>query len=194
VFGAPARTQQSHLEPAIWRKLVAEHEAGHALVGLALGLDILHVDVDGGHNTLRAVPSLATRADVDDIITMILAGRAANEIFSGAPNFGAAIDLAMATTLATGAVAKLGLADSLVILSDERATLDRAVQGAVSEILDRCYAEARSILGSNELAFRSLVDALLERRYLDVGEVRAVIADVEDKNRQESDCLVRDAK
>ncbi len=86
-------------------RLVAVHEAGHAVVAATLGVDVWWVDLDNAHNAIGNPPPIATRAEIDAHLRTILAGRAADELWSGGANTGAAIDLHMATGLARSALA-----------------------------------------------------------------------------------------
>ncbi len=134
-----------------------------------------YVDVDQGANCVLLPPGVQTRAQLEDMITVHLAGRVADETWSGAANTGATTDLKFATDLATAIVGKFGLGDRLVVLDDSRARLDTDVILEVDGILGLCKAKAGDILDAKAAEFHRLVDALLERRYLDVDEVREIL-------------------
>ena len=155
--------------------VVARHEAGHAIVALELGIDLAYVDLDRGANGIALPQGVQTRPQLEDMITVHMGGRSADEIWSGSANTGAAIDLDFATRLAQAIVGKFGLGDRLVVLDDARIAMDTDVILEVDGILSLCKARAGDILDARKPEFLRLVDALLDRRYLDVGEVKEIL-------------------
>ncbi len=55
--------------------ITVRHEAGHAVVAVELGIDLVYVDVDAGANCIRTPQGVLTRAQIEDLITCHLAGR-----------------------------------------------------------------------------------------------------------------------
>jgi cell division protease FtsH len=154
---------------------VAVHEAGHAIAILALGLTLKAVDLDHARNHIRIELRMMTRGDMEHTISSLLAGRAADELFGAGADSGAESDLSMASSLALSMIARYGLHDSLLVLDDIKAKTDPAVQAAAAAILDACMDEGRALLRSRALEHSALVDALLKHRYLDAGEVNAIL-------------------
>ncbi len=166
-----ARRKRTPYQDAV----VARHEAGHAIVAIHLGIDLRWVDVDEAANGIALPQGVQTRTQIDDLICVHMAGRSADEIWSGGANTGAGIDLDFATRLATSVVAKWGLGDRLVVLDDRRVAMDPDVIEEVDGILGTCKARAGDILAARKPEFLRLVDALLDRRYLDVSEVKEIL-------------------
>ena len=105
------------------RRLVACHELGHALVALSLpGADRVHKVsiIPRGMGALGYTlqrPSedrhVQRRGELLDRLTVLMAGRAAEQVVFGEPSTGAADDLAKATDLARDMVLRYGMDDGL---------------------------------------------------------------------------------
>jgi cell division protease FtsH len=154
------------------RRLVACHELGHALVALALpGADRVHKvsiiprGIGALGYTLQR-PSqdrhVQRRAELVDRLTVLMAGRAAEQLVFGEPSTGAADDLVKATDLARDMVLRYGMDTRLgaVAWTRERPTflaelpapvasegtsattaqhIDEAVRELVGQALDRAF-------------------------------------------------------
>jgi cell division protease FtsH len=171
------------------RRLVAFHEIGHALVGhllprcdpvervtvipqgLALGVTISLPTED---------KFLVTRQDCTERLTMLLAGRAAEELFFGEQTSGAADDLARAGTLARRMVDEFGMGQSttrasLAAGAPEGAAGDERSERESRALLEEAYERARALLVENELLVRRAAERLLEAEALDRAEVAALL-------------------
>ena len=105
------------------REAVAFHEMGHALVALALpGMDTVHkvsIIPRGigalGYTIQRPTEDryLMTRHELENKISVLLAGRAAEKLVSGELSTGAADDLARATDIAHDMVTRYGMDEGL---------------------------------------------------------------------------------
>ena len=156
-------------------RLVAVHEAGHALVAADLGVAVHWVDLDAAHDALGNPPPIATRAEVEAYLKTLLAGPGADELWSGGANTGSAIDFSMATGIASALVSKWSLGDRLQVLDDAAVSMSRQVAGEVEAILAAAKDEALAILRSRSLEHSALVEALLRHRYLDTSEVGEIL-------------------
>ncbi|MEH6718398.1 MAG: AAA family ATPase [Aurantimonas endophytica] len=161
--------------PEALRRLVAVHEAGHA-VALMLGgqvpisLSIVAVDGRaGGVVTDGLALGMGRVGDIDALAIPILAGRAAEEVILGQASGGAGgpedSDLGRATALIANASAVFGLGDFLVHGS-------QASGLAVEARLRRLYAEAVLLVVRNRKAVEKLADLALERRVLGQSQLR----------------------
>lgn len=97
------------------------HEAGHAVVALALNVGevrSLAIDRDGGVAQLRFRPTEQTIEAIEDMLVFLLAGRAAEIVLLGTASAGAggteASDLARATRMAASLHSSFGLGRTLV--------------------------------------------------------------------------------
>ncbi|HEX2650153.1 MAG TPA: ATP-dependent zinc metalloprotease FtsH [Burkholderiales bacterium] len=151
------------------RKVVAYHEMGHALVALALpGSDTVHkisIIPRGvgalGYTIQRPTEErfLMTRSELENKMTVLLGGRAAEAIVFEQLSTGAADDLVKATEIARGMVMRYGMVPALghVSYRDERSPfLD--VPGAPAQ---RDYSEKTA--AAIDEAVRKLIDAAFER-------------------------------
>ena len=118
VLMGPAKTSHKYSEAD--RKLVAYHEAGHAVIGLKLrnASDVQKVTIiprgqAGGYNMM--VPSeeklCSTKTDLLEEITGLLGGRTAEEITFGEITTGAHNDFEKATKIARAMVTEYGMSD-----------------------------------------------------------------------------------
>ncbi|MFP5376425.1 MAG: AAA family ATPase [Acidimicrobiia bacterium] len=173
------------------RRVVAYHEAGHALVGLALPGATTPRKVSivaRGHaagvtwsagGTERA---LYGRSSLVDRLAGFLAGRAAEELVFGEPVSGAADDLAQADALARRMVCELGMGEALSqrvlpagpggtgALTPSPATA-RLVDDDVGRLIDHAYARARSVLSTSRDALDRVARALVERETISADDV-----------------------
>ena len=179
VIAPPDERPGAHLRRA------AIHEAGHAIVALEVGLDVVSVTVvaegvAGGKTSLR-LPGIATVAEMESQATMLLAGRAAETVVGAGATTGAGLDLAMATHLIVAMHASEGLRGSLLSLAEiSTANLllrDRPLRRAVEADLKRFLKRAVEIVTRRHADVCAHADALLVRRILTRGEIDEVLAD-----------------
>lgn len=138
------------------RRLVAIHEAGHAIAMMSQGRvpDMLSiVSADGAHGGVRSESpaGMGRLADLEDEIVVRLSGRAAEEVLLGEPSAGAMGDLRQATELASRLIGLWGLGGRL-FYSDH-------VDGSIVESrLRDLYSRSLRLMGEQ----RSLVEKLAE--------------------------------
>lgn len=167
------------------RKIVAWHEAGHAVSALLLedADDPVQVSIiprggTGGATWMTGNEhDLVTRNQAHARLVVALSGRAAEEILlDGDYTQGAHGDLSMATRLATEMIARYGMGQRLVSRSEEKLVFDGPVSQEVDEevdtMLNRSLNQARELL----TARRGLLDAvardLLEKENLDLADLQ----------------------
>ena len=120
VLMGPAKTSHKYSEND--RKLVAYHEAGHAVIGLKLAhanvvqkVTIIPRGQAGGYNMM--VPAeeklCSTKTDLLEQITGLLGGRTAEEVTFGEITTGAHNDFEKATKIARAMVTEYGMSDLL---------------------------------------------------------------------------------
>jgi cell division protease FtsH len=155
------------------REIVAYHEMGHAIAGIALsGTEAVHkvsIIPRGvgalGYTIQRPTEDryLMTRAELEAKIQVILAGRAAEKLIYDHTSTGAADDLVRATDIARSIVARYGMDEKLgpVAYDTERSPFLQPAPGQA--YLERRFSEdtAREI----DLAVRNLVDHLFEATF-----------------------------
>ena len=184
------------------RRNTAYHEAGHALVAwLMPGSDpVDKVTIIPRGRALGITSYLPseerhsrTRDDLIRAITMMMGGRAAEQLAFSHLTTGAANDLERATGLARRMVCELGMSEKLgpltfgkkeemVFLGKEIAThKDYSEQTAIAidqevrTIAERCYEQAIQLLRDNLDKLHLLAKTLLEREVLDGDEMNRLL-------------------
>ena len=178
------------------RRLIAIHEAGHAVVGLvACPDDRLHkVTIEPRGRSLGAAHfapesdrHVHPRSYLEGVIAKALGGRAAELVFLGpdAVTTGAGADLVQATTIARRMVAEFGMSDEVGLISADpsspsgppSAQLQGEVDRAVRTLLATQARRAESIVREHQQAVDALAAALLERDILTAPEVHEIAAE-----------------
>jgi len=186
------------------RRLVAYHEAGHAVVSLSIpGLDPLHkVTIVPRGRALGLTASLPeedrhnyTKYWLQGQLAMSYGGRVAEELVFGADQIttGAGGDIERATTLARRMVTQFGMSEKVGAmavgdkeqeiflgreLGQRREISERTsemVDEEVKRILDSAFERARSILTEKRLHLDRLAEALLEHETLERDDILLVV-------------------
>jgi ATP-dependent metalloprotease FtsH len=187
---------RSHIMSDEERRIVAYHEAGHALAGLSLlgvtvphkvtiiprGRSLGHVwQIDEGERAIHSRSALVNQ------MAMGLGGRAAEELVIGEPGSGAADDLARVSDMARRMVCELGMSEALggvtFRAADGRSGLPgysedvtRRIDAEVQAIVAEARAHARRVLTESPATLDRLAEALLERETLSAAELEALVA------------------
>ena len=160
------------------RKVIAYHEMGHALVAMSLpGSDPVHkvsIIPRGigalGYTIQRPTEDrfLMTREELENKMTVLLGGRAAEQVVFNHLSTGAADDLAKVTDIARGMVMRYGMDEQLGNVSYEG---DRsAFLGVPPAFQERRFSEDtareidRSVRKAVDQAFRKALAILQEKR------------------------------
>jgi len=167
------------------RSIVAHHEAGHAVAGWFLehADPLLKVTIiprsSGALGYAQYLPKevfLRTQDQIMDIVSMALAGRAAEEIFFGRVTTGASDDLRRVTELVYSTIQVYGMnsrVGQLAFPKDPNAMPgDKPYSDATAEKMDE---EARSIV---DAAYQRTLDLIRDKKD-DVEKVAALLLDKE---------------
>lgn len=185
------------------RSIIANHEAGHALVGELLeNTDPVHkvtilprgMSLGSTWQLPETDKHLISKQRLLDEITALLAGRVAEELVYGEVTTGASNDLERVTRIARAMICEYGMSDKLGTLAigkrghnpflgrdytlDERnysEDVAKLIDEEVRAIVDRCHSIARDMLTINREKLDAVVKALLERETLDREEFLAVL-------------------
>jgi len=185
------------------KKIVAYHEAGHALISLLVpNTDPLHkvsIIPRGtaalGYTMQKPIEDryLTTREELTSRLMVLLAGRASEEIVFKDITTGAYSDLQIATEIAQNMVTKFGMSEKLGNLiygkRDENIFLGRdlfqeknyseetakVIDEEVKKIIDSCYKKSKELLVSNREKLEKLAERLIEKEVLDSAEVKELI-------------------
>ena len=184
------------------RKMIAYHEAGHAMVVKIIdGTDPVHkisiVPRGPALGYTLQLPKedkyLTTKKELEAKLAILLGGRAAEEIFFGEATTGAQNDLSRATDIASKIVCEFGMSERLgnityrkgeseVFLgrdiSRERAFSDdtlKAIDEEIKSIVDIAFKKAKEILKVNEDKVNKVVAMLLEKEVVNATELDAIM-------------------
>jgi cell division protease FtsH len=180
------------------RRIIAYHEAGHAVMSHLTG-DLLPVHkvtiVSRGQAlgyTLN-LPSeeryLHTAEEFEDLLKVFLGGRAAEQIVFGRVTNGAANDLEKATEVARAMVFEYGMSNATAsrtmradnyALSEETKRLRDQEQ---ARLTDEAYAEAIRLLQKHRPVLDRIARALLDKETLDRDELNELLDGVEVESR-----------
>ena len=186
VLMGPAKTSHKYSEND--RKLVAYHEAGHAVIGLKLdnANDVQKVTIiprgsAGGYNMM--VPSeekmCSTKTDLLEEITGLLGGRTAEEIIFGEITTGAHNDFEKATKIARAMVTEYGMSDlgplqfeqqegSVFLGRDYNKSqhfsneVANEIDMEMRKIINDCHAKSTDIIKKNKDLLKLIAETLLE--------------------------------
>jgi cell division protease FtsH len=178
------------------RRLVALHEAGHAVVGMiACPDDKLHkVTIEARGRSLGAAHfapeqdrHVHPRHYLEGIIAKALGGRAAELIFLGADavTSGAGADLIQATSVARRMVGEFGMSEEVGLISTEAsahggqpsAQLQAQVDNAARALIARQALRAESLVREHRDAVEAIANALLEHDVLGAEQVYRIAAE-----------------
>ena len=184
------------------KRVIAYHEAGHALVGHVLPhTDPIHkISIIARGQALGytlALPQedrfLNSRSEMLDDIAMLLGGRVAESLAVGEITTGASNDIERATKIAKAMVTRFGMSEKLgpqtfgdanheVFLGrDFSANADYSPEIAyeidkeIKTLIDQSYDRARAILMERRDQLELITDVLIERETVDKEELAALL-------------------
>lgn len=186
VMGGPAKKSRKYIERE--RRLVAFHEAGHAIIGLTKEdaqivqkVTIIPRGDAGGYNlmTPKEETYFQTKSQLMANITGFMGGRVAEEVFFGDVTTGAHNDIEQATRIARLMVTQLGMSDlgpiryegnpdevflgkELGSHSEHSTQVAYEIDQQVRKIIGDCYDEAKHIITEHRTQLETIANALLE--------------------------------
>lgn len=179
------------------RKILAVHEAGHALLGLLMNdfdkvrkVSIIPRGGAGGVTYFepqqdRIDMQLYTREYLENQIVVSLGGRIAEEIVFGTTQAttGASSDLENVMNIAYEMVATFGFNETLGPAAWSSAEFDVSADifAEVRLIIDNCSARAFQLLSENEYYLTRITNALLEKETLNEDEIYLLVEGISNK-------------
>jgi cell division protease FtsH len=185
-------------------KLIATHEAGHAVSAYLLAphrrLEILTIIKRAGSLGLLAHGDkddvyTRSRKELAALISIAFGGQVAEELFFGDVSTGPAGDLTYATNVAAQMIGASGMDDTLVSFAAapggmfgggdlvSRVMGDHAGRQMLEALLAKQKSEVRSLLAANRHLVEALRDALLDRHELIGREIEQVLVEAEAAHR-----------
>jgi cell division protease FtsH len=176
------------------KRILAYHEAGHALMSYLMGeaLPVHKVTIVSRGQALGYTLNLPmedrfihTKEELIDMMKVFLAGRAAEQVVFGRVTNGAANDLDKATNLARSMVFEYGMGDAVAsrtlradnyALSEETKRLRDEEQ---ARLTDGAFEEAVRLMEKHRGSLDRLAATLLDRETLNKDELDALLAGVE---------------
>jgi cell division protease FtsH len=191
-----AGLQQKRVVTEKEKRILAYHEAGHAVMAYLMGDPVQKATIVARGDALGYtfhLPDedryLHTREELIDWMKIGLAGRAAEQVVFGRVTNGAANDLEKVTALARAMVFEYGMSEGVVsrtmradnyALSEETKRLRDQEQGRLT---DGAYVESIRLLEKHRAALDRVAGALLDRETLNRDDLGQLLADVEAESR-----------
>ncbi len=215
VLLGPAKTSRRITDKE--KRLVAIHEAGHAVIGIKLQeaqevhkITIIPRGMAGGYTMMlpkEEKMGIMTKEELIGQITGLLGGRASEENFIGEITTGASDDLKRATKIARSMVTEYGMSDlgpiqlehkqeGVFLGRDYAKSRDFSDQVAleidkeVRKILEECYKNAKKLLAKHETLVLLIADALMEHETLTREQIASLVENgkiVPEKEENSSD-------
>jgi cell division protease FtsH len=194
--------KKSHIMSKREKEITALHESGHSLLSLLLPdvnplkkVSIIPRGLAGGYTFTPPLEDRHywTKRELLSEITMVLGGRAAEEITLNEVTTGAQNDLETSTTMARRMVTQFGMSEKLGNITlgkregliflgrdivEERNYSDetaRLIDEEVKKIVDEAYGKAKDLLKKNLDKLRLLSNTLLEKEVLDGESVKRLL-------------------
>ncbi len=184
------------------KKIVAYHEAGHALVGYLLPhtdpvhkVSIIPRGRAGGYTLMFPEEDryYMTKTELLDRISTLLGGRVAEKLVLKDISTGAQNDLERATAIVRQMIMEYGMSDTLgpitlgrkqdqVFLGrdlgrdrDYSEEIAKSIDQEIRKTIDDCYQRAQDILENDSSKLELIAQALLERETLDSDDIKALV-------------------
>ena len=184
------------------KRLIAWHEAGHALANVLCehAYPLHKVSIIPRGQALGVTMGLPkddvlnrSRKELLDDITVMVAGRIGEQIHTGDISTGAANDIQQATKLARSMVCTYGMSDRLGMVQygedtdymflgrdivrskDYSEQTAREIDDEVRHIIDQCYKRAEKMLQENRDKLEIIANALLEYETLEGWVVEEIV-------------------
>ncbi len=186
------------------RRIVAYHEAGHAIIGyFTPGADeiqkvsIVPRGIGALGYTLQMPLEdryLMSKSELMGKMKGLLGGRAAEEVMFGEVSTGASNDLERVMQLARNMVTVYGMSNKLPNLSlvnrsgqnflgngmqlERRSEhMEKVIDEEVSAIITQCYEDAKALLSEKKVLLQKLANRLLEKEVINAEEIRQILGE-----------------
>lgn len=199
VMMGPAKKSRTYTKEE--KKLVAYHEAGHAVLGIKLSdaLDVQKITIikrgqAGGYNLMvpKRETYLSTKKELLENITGLLAGRVAEEIVFNEVTTGAHNDFEKATKIARAMVTEYGMSDLGPVQLEQQQggvflgrdynksknfsnEVAHEIDIEVRKIIDSCYKDAKKIINENRELLDLIAEALIEYETLTKEQIEYLV-------------------
>ncbi len=210
VLLGPAKTSRKVTE--FEKKVVAFHEAGHAVSGIYLpnGIEVHKITIiprgmAGGYTQLlpkEEKTMVYTKVELLEQITTLLSGRVSEELFLNEMSTGASDDFKKATKIARAMVTEYGMSDLGPVQFEHRTedvflgrdyTKSRNFSDAVAleidqeirKIIGECYDNTKKILKEHKDLVKIIADTLIEKETLTKEEIEVIVEEYNSNNKKQ---------
>ena len=186
------------------KRLVAYHEAGHAVVSKFLPtqdpvheISIIPRGMAGGYTMYRPAEdkSFISKSEMEENIVSLLGGRVSEQLVLGDISTGASNDIERATQIAKSMCTKYGMSDRIGTItlgsSQDEVFLGRdfaqeksyseetagIIDEEIKHIIDHAYEEAKSILSKNRDKLDKVAAVLIEKEKITGDEFDQIFAE-----------------
>ncbi len=199
VMMGPAKKSKKYTESE--RRLVAFHEAGHAVIGLKLSnasevqkVTIIPRGNAGGYNLMvpKEEKYTSTKTELLEQITGLLGGRVSEELTFGEISTGAHNDFEKATKIARAMVTEYGMSDLGPVQLEQQEggvflgrdygktrnfsnEVAHEIDLEMRKIIDECYEKAKKILRDNKDLVKLIAETLLEYETLTKEQIEYLV-------------------
>ena len=199
VLMGPAKVTRKYTDKE--KKLVAYHEAGHAVIGLKLDganevqkITIIPRGHAGGYTMMTPKEDTFnyTKNELIESICGLLGGRVAEEITFDEVTTGAQDDFKKATRIARRMVTEFGMSALGPIMYEEPAEntflgrdynknknfseiVANEIDEAMREIINECYKKTKKILSENKALLKLIAETLLEEETITKEEIDSLV-------------------
>jgi len=200
VLMGPAKKSRKYTERE--RRLVAYHEAGHAVIGIKLEnasqvqkITIVPRGQAGGYNLMmpREENFFHTKTQMLEEITGFLGGRVAEELMFNEVSTGASNDFQNATNIARAMITQYGMSDlgpvqyeqqggSVFLGRDYLKEKNFSDQVALEidreqrKIIEECYAKAKEVISSNMDLLTNIAEYLLKIETINKTDIDEIVS------------------
>ena len=202
VLMGPAKTSKKVTDYE--KRIVAYHEAGHAVSGIVLPngeevhkITIIPRGMAGGYTQMLPKEErtlVYTKKELEEQIITLLSGRASEETYMNEISTGASDDLKRATKIARSMVTEYGMSslgpmqyehrsESVFLGRDYNKTKDFSdkvalqIDQEVKKIIDSCYDKAKDIVSKEKKLIDVLAQTLITKETLTKEEIEKIVSE-----------------
>lgn len=165
------------------KRIVAYHEAGHAVMTWLLGMPIARASIQSMTSGVGGVvfredsdSSFVTNRELHNTVLICYAGRASEQIKFGVITSGATNDISQATSLMSKYIQTYGFDDDfglldMTVLQQESIIENNQIVSRLSEMSKKLYTECLDLLSKNYSSVELLAEKLLELETMSGDEI-----------------------
>ncbi|MGL5548089.1 MAG: AAA family ATPase [Culicoidibacterales bacterium] len=183
VSNSPKSGEELTKEMAHELRVIAYHEAGHAVVGLALGIEVSEVTITGSTSGMGGAnfishreSALKTREELCSLVQMLYGGRVAESLVFGPDQVttGAVSDIRESTRIIQELIQLYGMNKRGVLLDYSQIETDEALLPQLEALSQELEASARALLIQHRDALEVIASELLAEETLSDTDLKKI--------------------